>query len=178
VPGADLRIGAIEQLPFPDGAFNVVTAFNALQFAADFVPALAEAGRVTRHGGTVAVCNWGRLRDRDLAVVYGALGDLEPPDGHAAEPRPAVGEPGVLEDLARAAGLEPLRADEVDAPYESPDLATLERALIDGAGFHAVVEHAGADAVHTAIAAAAAPFRRSDGSYRFENRFRYLIARQ
>jgi SAM-dependent methyltransferase len=177
VPDADLRVGAIEALPWPDGGFDVVAAFNAFQFAATLEAAFGEAARVTRTGGSVAVCNWGRRADRDLAAVYGALGDVMPPEPEPDEPPPAVGEPGVLEALARAAGLEPVSAGEIDVPYESPDLATLERALIDGAGFHGAVEHAGGDAVHAAIEAAAAPFRRADGSYRFENHFRYLIAR-
>jgi hypothetical protein len=82
----------------------------------------------------------------------------------------------VLEELALAAGLAPGRSGEVDTPYEAPDLATLERALVVGAGFGPAVEHAGARRVREAIAAAAGPYRRPDGSYRFENRFRYLIA--
>jgi SAM-dependent methyltransferase len=178
LPGADLRVGAMESLPWPDGAFDVVTAFNAFQFAATFEAALGEAARVARPGGLVAVCNWGRVEDRDLAAVYTALGDLEPPgaDG-GGPPRPKVGEPGVLESLVRAGGLEPAGAADVDVPYESPDLDTLERAVVDGAGFHAAVEHSGAAAVRAALESAAAPFRRRDGSYRFENRFRYVIAR-
>jgi SAM-dependent methyltransferase len=46
VPDADIRVGAIEQLPWPDRTFDVVTGFNAFQFAADFVVALAEDRRV------------------------------------------------------------------------------------------------------------------------------------
>jgi SAM-dependent methyltransferase len=178
VPEADLRVGAIEQLPWPDGAFDVVTAFNSLQFAASFEVALGEAVRVVRPGGTVAVCNWGPLTDRELGPIFDALGDLEPPDDddEPASPRPAVGEPGVLEELARGAGLEPVRAGDVETPYEAPDLGTLTRAVIDGSGYHDAVRHSGAAAVHEAIRAAAEPFRRPDGSYRFENRFRYLIA--
>jgi hypothetical protein len=45
-----------------------------------------------------------------------------------------------------------------------------------GAGFGSAVGHSGEHRVREAIAAAAAPYRRPDGSYRFENRFRYLIA--
>jgi hypothetical protein len=82
----------------------------------------------------------------------------------------------VLEDLARAAGLEPRRAGEVDTPYEAPDGATLERALLAGAGFSSAVGHSGERAVRRAIAESAAPYRRPDGSYRFENRFRFLVA--
>jgi hypothetical protein len=56
-------------------------------------------------------------------------------------------------------------------PYEVPDEATLERALRVDAS-----EHVSDDALRQVIAEAAAPFRRPDGSYRFENRFRYVIA--
>ena len=62
LPEADVRVGPIEQLPWADGSFDVVTGFNAFQFAADFVAALAEAGRVTRSGGRAAICNWGESR--------------------------------------------------------------------------------------------------------------------
>jgi SAM-dependent methyltransferase len=165
VPDGDLRVGPMEMLPWPDGAFDVVTAFNALQFAADFGVALRESARVTRVGGEVVVCNWGRRADRELMVVYDALSALEPDD--ESPPPPAVGEPGVLEDLGRAAGLEPVAAAEVDTPWTAPDLPALVDAFVAGAGFDAP----GAD---EAIAAAAEPFRRPDGSYRFENRFRYV----
>jgi ubiquinone/menaquinone biosynthesis C-methylase UbiE len=53
LPEADLRVGAIEDLPWPDTSFDVVTGINAFQFAPDFVAALAEARRVTRSGGRV-----------------------------------------------------------------------------------------------------------------------------
>ena len=170
VPGADLRVGAMERLPWEDGGFDLVTAFNAFQFAADFSAALGEARRVTRPGGAVAICNWGSAEDRELSVVLGALRELEPPSP-PSPPGPAIGEPGVLEELARAAGLDPAQAAEVDVPYEVPDEATLERALLVDAG-----GRVGEAAVRRVIAEAAGPFRRPDGSYRFENRFRYLVA--
>jgi SAM-dependent methyltransferase len=178
VPGADLRVGPMERLPWDDASFDVVTAFNALQFAADFVAALAEAGRAARPGGLVAICNWGRPEDRELVAVTGPLRALasEPPPCPAAAEPPAIGQPGVLEDLARAAGLHPKRADEVDVPYVVPDRATLERAFLVDAGFLDATTQAGEEAARATIGEAAAPFRQGDGSYRFENRFRYLIA--
>lgn len=170
VPGADLRVGAMEQLPWPDDSFDVVTAINAVQFAADVGAAVAEAARVAR--GLVALCNWGS--ERELSAVMGAVGALEPPAPSAPSPR--VSEPGVLASLARDAGLEPRSEGTVAVPYEAPDLATLERALLDGAGFGSVLEHADAATVSRTIAEAAAPFRRPDGSYRFENTFMYVVA--
>jgi ubiquinone/menaquinone biosynthesis C-methylase UbiE len=55
LPHADLRVGPIEQLPWLADSFDVVSGFNAFQFAADFVAALAEARRGTRRRGRVAI---------------------------------------------------------------------------------------------------------------------------
>jgi hypothetical protein len=63
----------------------------------------------------------------------------------------------------------------VDVPFTAPDLRALERALLAGAGFGSAVEHAGEETVRRTLADTAAPFRRADGSYRFGNRFRYLV---
>ena len=153
VPAADLRVGPMERLPWDDGRFDVVTAFNALQFAADFATALAEAARVVHRGGLVAVCNWARPEERELTAVT-----------------------GVLEELVRAAGLHPRQGGAVDVPFEVPDQATLERAFLVDAGLFGAGEHAGVAAARRTIVDAAARFRRADGSYRFENRFLYLVA--
>jgi SAM-dependent methyltransferase len=178
VPAADLRIGAMESLPWDEDRFDVVAGFNAFQFAADMISALREAKRVARPRGQVAVCNWHRPQDCDLSAVFGTLRELDPPtapDGSQPE-RPAVGEPGVLEDLARAALLKPAEAGQLDVPYVTPDHAMLERAFLAAAGFDSAVEHSGERAVRKAIIEAAAPFRQPDGSYLFQNRFRYVIA--
>lgn len=50
LPGADLRTGDIGELPYDDSGFDVVTAFNAIQHAADPKAAVAELARVTRPG--------------------------------------------------------------------------------------------------------------------------------
>jgi SAM-dependent methyltransferase len=179
LPEADLRVGPIEQLPWSDRSFDVVTGFNAFQFAADFVAALAEAARVTRSGGRVAICNWGRVEDRELSALLEPLRELEPPRPPGVPPYdpPPIGEPGVLEELAEQAGLTPEHADEVRVLYEVPDLATLERALLAVARVNGITPVLAEGVVARTAERAAAPFRRADGSYRFENRFRYLIAR-
>src|SRR5918997_6057154 len=59
LPDADLRVGPMEALPWPDASFDVVCGVNSFQFAADTVVALREARRVLRPGGLVAACVWG-----------------------------------------------------------------------------------------------------------------------
>jgi SAM-dependent methyltransferase len=173
VPEADLRRGSMEALPWPDDAFDVVSAFNALQFAADPARALREVARVARPGGLVALCNWGRRAARPVLDVIEAAEALTP---EGVREDVGLGEPGAFEALAAAAGLRPRSAGDVDAPLALPDHAALVRAFVDGGWCAAAVVHAGDAAVRKVVVAAAAPYRRPDGSYRFENRFRFLVA--
>src|SRR6478735_1581426 len=53
--------------------FDVVTAFNALQYALDIDLALAEAVRVARPGGQVALCKYGRPADNEFFAFLAAL---------------------------------------------------------------------------------------------------------
>jgi SAM-dependent methyltransferase len=89
------------------------------------------AARGAHVSGIDAICNWGRVSERDVHAIFEPLSELKPPrPGVPPYDPPRVGEPGVLEGLARQAGLTPQRADDVDVPYEFPDRATLERALL------------------------------------------------
>ena len=126
----------------------------------------------------MAICNWGRIEDCDVHAVSAPLREVEPPPRPGVRPYdpPPIGEPGVLEDLARRAGLAPECADEVEVPYEFPDGATLERALLAFAPIYRIDPQLAEQVVRRTVESDAEPFRRSDGSYRFENRFRYLIA--
>jgi SAM-dependent methyltransferase len=173
-PGADLRVGTLERLPWDDAAFDVVTGFNAFQFAPDMVAALTEAACVTRPGGRVAVCNWGGAGPQDLVAVTHELQALAP--DAALVPRRPVGEPGVLEELLRAAGLRPSAAGDVAVPYAPPDRSTLERGMFAAGNLRHVALHLGPGRAAAALAEAAAPFRRPDGSYLFHSTFRWVVA--
>lgn len=173
LPGADLRVGTLERLPWPDAAFDVVTGFNAFQFAADITVALADAARVLRPGGLLAVCNWGLPEANDLHVLTRAVQALDP--APTLVPRRPIGEPGVLEDMLRDAGLTPGAAGDVAVPYAPPDEATLLRGLLSAGNVGVVVEHAGLDAVRRVLIDGSAPFRRADGSYLFRNTFRWVV---
>ena len=176
VPEGDLRLGAIEQLPWDDDSFDVVTGFNSFQFAAERIDGFREAARVAVPGGRVAVCVWGLAADNELLRMFAALRELAEADDGENDDGPRLGDPGQLGLLAEEAGLAPLEAGEVEVPFEAPDFETLQRALIVDVVRLDLPGRVDDSSVREAIAAAAAGFRRGDGSYRFENRFRYLIA--
>jgi SAM-dependent methyltransferase len=178
-PKGDFRAGEMEDLPWADNTFDVVTGFNAFQYAADVVNALREARRVARPGGRVAMVVWGRAEDCENAGLVAALGKLlpPPPPDDPVPPGPfALSEPGRLERLLEQAGLSPLTGGEVDCPFDFPDLQTAVRGHMSTGVAAAAIRHSGAEAVQRAIAESLEPFRTSVGGYRQRNRFRYVIA--
>lgn len=79
LPGADVRPGAAEQLPFGDGVFDAALAQLVVHFMADPVAGLREMSRVTRPGGVVAACVWDHAGGRGpLAAFWSAVRALDP----------------------------------------------------------------------------------------------------
>jgi SAM-dependent methyltransferase len=112
-PDADLRVGEMQDLPYDDDMFDVVTGFNSFFFADDIVAALREAGRVAKAGAPVVIQVWGPPERCDLTAMRGALAAfLPPPDPNTPAP-PPLWRPGVLEELAEQAGLTPSDAFDV-----------------------------------------------------------------
>ena len=70
-PSGDFRVRDLEALPWPDESFDVVTGFNAFQFADDKARALAEARRVSH--GPVAVVIPTRASESAIALVFKPL---------------------------------------------------------------------------------------------------------
>lgn len=175
-PHGDFRAGEMEDLPWRDNTFDVVTGFNAFQYAADVVNALREARRVARPGGRVAMAVWGRAKDCETAATVTALSKFLPPPPPGAPGPFALSVPGRVEGLLQQAGLEPLTSGEVNCPFEFPDLEAAVRGTMSSGPAAAAIRQAGAEAVRRAIVESLASFQTSKGSYRQRNRFRYVIA--
>jgi SAM-dependent methyltransferase len=176
-PAGDFRLGDIEALPFPDRSFDLVTGFNAFQFAGDPENALMQARRVAAPAGTVVIVVWDKPEGMGAALLVSALKPLLPPMP-AGTPGPfALSDESALRALAAAAGLTPLEILDVDTPWTYPDLATALKGLRAPGVSVKAAEHSGVEAVDRAHSAGLAPFRRSDGSYRVDARFRCLFTR-
>src|SRR6266511_661396 len=57
-PRVDVRLASADDLPFPDGTFDVTIAQLVVHFMTDPVAGLAEMARVTSAKGVVAACVW------------------------------------------------------------------------------------------------------------------------
>jgi SAM-dependent methyltransferase len=174
IPAGDLREGEMTALPWPDHTFDLVTGFNSFQYAHDFVQALSEARRVVKPGAHVVIALWGKDEDCEATAILRAIGPLLPPPPPGAPGPLALGQDGLLERLATEAGLTPSVWVAVDCPWVFPDLETTLQANLSAGPMIRVINHAGEDAVRAALTEALKPFRLSDGSYRLENKFRYM----
>jgi SAM-dependent methyltransferase len=178
VPDGDFRAGDMEELPFDDDAFNLVTGFNSFQFAADPARALSEAARVAEPGAPIAVGTWGRRDQCEAAIVLKASADLGPPPPPGRTPGPfALSEPGTLEGFVEEAGLSASEPVEVPTPWRYPDLDTALRGFTSAGPAIAAIRESGEERLREDITKALEPFADGEGGYRLDNVFRYLIAR-
>lgn len=173
----DFRVGDMEALPFTEGHFEFVTAFNSIQFAESPLNALRQARRMLQPEGVLAIAIWGGPQQAEAAVCLKSLAALLPPPPATAPGPFSLSGPAVLESLVTQSGFESFRKDEVDCLWSYPDLKTLAQGLLASGPGAAAKAEVGAAKARKVLAAAAEPYKIASGGYEFRNRFRYLLAR-
>ena len=177
VPAGDFRVGEMEALPYADDSFDVVTGFNAFQYAASPVNALREARRVARPAGVIVVAVWGSPELCDAAGHLKALGPLLPPPPPGAPGPFALSDEDRLKAFAADAGLAPLAVVDVPCPWIYADLETALRGMLSAGPVERAIRTSGFERVRDAVVGAIAQYRTASGGYHMNNVFRYLIAR-
>jgi SAM-dependent methyltransferase len=176
LPGGDFRVGDMEELPYTDASFDVVTGFNSFQHAANLVAALSEAKRVVRRGGRVAVVTWGRPEDCEHTAVFAAIRALLPQEARGTSSPFTLSEPGRLEALLEQAGLRADDSGEIASTFAWQDSDTAWKAISSAGPTVMAVRSAGEEQVRQAVLDSLLPFRTRTGGYREENTYRYVIA--
>lgn len=158
----DFRTGDAQNLPFDDGAFDLVTSAFGIMFAPDQSRAAAEALRVTRSGGRLVLANW--MPEAFGRDFFGAHVRHAPPPEGAPSPLVWGSEAGINALLGvgtraiafqRGTGYAFFRsvdhAIEVFATYFGPTIRALQ-----------VVGPAGANALRADLAEVIATHNRAD----------------
>lgn len=174
-PGADVRVGDIESLPFDDRSFDVSTAFNAMQYASDPMAALRELARVTRRGGRVVTGQWGEVGRCETEKFFQALRALAPPPPGTPAPLALSGD-GVLERRLVGAGLRPIAWGEAECPFRYPDIETAWSANVSAGPLVRVIGVAGEDAVKGVFRKFWEPCTQPDGTVVQKNVFRWVVS--
>jgi ubiquinone/menaquinone biosynthesis C-methylase UbiE len=178
LPGRDFQVGEMETLPHADASFDLVTGFNAFQYAASPRGALSEARRVLRPGGTVVIATWGMPQDCEAAEHLKALGALMPPPPPGAPGPFALSDEANLKALATDAGFTPVGVEDVSCPWTYPDLETALRGMLSAGPAERAIRNSGMERAREAVTVSIAAYKASSGEYRLNNKFRYLIARR
>jgi SAM-dependent methyltransferase len=132
VPGADVRVGPAEALPFADGGFDRALAQLVFHFVDDPAAAAREMMRVTRHGGTVAACVWDFTGGMTMLRAYwDSAREVDPsaPD----EIERFGGRPGQLATLWHEVGLRDVTDSLLAVSSRYDDFDELWQSFIGGA---------------------------------------------
>jgi SAM-dependent methyltransferase len=125
LPGADVRVAAAEELPFPDDSFDGAFAQLVVNFMSDAERGVGEMKRVVRPGGTVAACTWDYAGEMTMLRAYWDAAREVAPDGAAQADETTMRYSNLadLTDLWRKVGLDEVDGGElwVSAGYEDFD---------------------------------------------------------
>lgn len=178
LPAATFHVGDLEELPFEDGSCDIVTSFNAVQYAGQVSQAMAESNRVLATGGTLAIATWGDPEGMEAADVVTTLTSLlPPPPANAAGPF-ALSDDATLRRFVEAGGFEPYDVFDVDSPWSYPDEAAAIAGLASSGVAAKAISLAGEEAVDRAHRSAIEPFRQRDGGIRFHASYKVVLARR
>jgi SAM-dependent methyltransferase len=123
-PGAQVRLGRAERLPFPDGQFDWVLSQLVID-KVDGPTALREMRRVARPGAVVAACVWDFEAGMTLLRAYWDAAVATDPDGARAAggaERPPYSRPAELRELFSRAGLDTVDVGELVVRADDDDL--------------------------------------------------------
>jgi len=105
VPGADVREGVAEDLPWPGATFDAALSSLVIGFMRDADRGVGEMARVTRPGGTVTACMWDIAGGgmTMLRYFWEAVREVDP--GAEGERRMAGTQEGDIADRLTRSGL-------------------------------------------------------------------------
>jgi ubiquinone/menaquinone biosynthesis C-methylase UbiE len=151
VPGADIRQGAAESLPWPARSFDAALAQLVVAFMADPVAGLREMSRVVRDGGVVAYAMWLR-DDLQVSALFERAAESIGLTPRAA--RPLLADADALRGLAADSGLTHVETSTIRVAASYDGFAELWDTYGLGVGPLAAFYAALDDAQRTAIRAA------------------------
>jgi SAM-dependent methyltransferase len=172
-PAARFVVGDLERLPFADGDFDLVTAFNSVLYAAAPRRALAEIARVTAPSCRAVITVGAGPEQGACAALIAPLARLdELPDRSTLDLADAAAACAAIRD----AGFDSVAATDVafDVDFESVD--DVVRAQLPAGPVAAAIRRSGRAVVEEALQSFFEPTARADGTVRVGLVFRCFFA--
>lgn len=154
--GVTFQQADAQQLPFGDGAFDLVACQFGVMFFPDKVEANREAHRVLAKGGRYLLAVWGRLDDNPASrIIHDTVAALYPddPPGFLARTPFGYSDPEAIRADLEAAGFSHVMMDTVALRSRSTATTTdAAEGMIFGSPLRAEIESRGPGALDRAAA--------------------------
>jgi SAM-dependent methyltransferase/alkylhydroperoxidase family enzyme len=143
-PGADVRVGDMHALPWPEGSFDVVTSCRGIWGTTP--AAIDEVYRVLAPGGRIGVTVWGHLKRSAGVWALAPFTLASPPKVEHQAAMVALGRPGVGEELLAGAGFVDVERIDIPFAWEFADPSAYARALASTGPAYEAIETVGEEA--------------------------------
>lgn len=153
VPGADVRVGRAEQLPFDDATFDVVLAQLAVNFLNNPDTGVREMRRVARPGGVVAACVWDYAGEMTLLRAFWDAARTVDPASALRDEGVVMqyGDPGELSGLWTRAGVREVEVAALQTSAHYANFGELWLPFLSGVGPAGAYAASVSDAVRAAL---------------------------
>ncbi len=177
VPSEKFFLGDMNQLPFADNSFGIVSFIQSLSFAENPLTVLQEAKRVLQLDGFLVVATWGMDASGQLPRYMQTLQKFFPEDKRENNHFVQTGF-GVLESLLKEAGFLTIRSENFSsvANYKDPEEAM--NTVLSSAAAGDAISHSDYQKVYDAVYKDLLPYRQEDNSYRIDHHFKVVYANQ
>jgi uncharacterized peroxidase-related enzyme len=159
-PRADLRVGDMLDLPWPDASFDIVTSFRGIWGTTP--EAVAEAHRVLIPGGRLGITVWGHIKGSPGAWSVQPLALASAPKVKHQAAMVALGRTGAGEALLAQCGFVDIERHDIPFVAEYADPETYARAISSVGPAYEAIEDVGEEEF-TRFAIALARQRVRDG---------------
>jgi SAM-dependent methyltransferase len=149
-PDADIRVGDMHALPWPDGSFDVATSFRGIWGTTP--AALGELHRVLAPGGRLGITVWGHIKRSPGAWALAPFRLAAAPKVANQAAMVSLGRPGVGEDLLARFGFTDIERVDVPFVWEFADPDGYARALASTGPAYEAIQNVGEQAFLTAAA--------------------------
>lgn len=140
-PDSDIRVGDMNELPWEDSTFDVVTSFRGIWGTTPV--ALGEAARVLRPGGRVGITVWGHLKVSPGAWALAPFRMAAQPKVDNQAAMVSLGRPGTGEALFDAYGFVSVRRVDIPFAWEFSDPEMYARALASTGPAYEAIQNVG-----------------------------------
>lgn len=177
LPGVDIQLGSMYDLPWPAETFDVVTSINGVWGGCD--AAVVEAHRVLRSGGWLAISFWGDGQPLDLRPVFKVFAK-HAPETHFKGMRRLndIATHGVAESMLEDAGFVAIERHHRISTLEWPDPEIAWRAISSTGPAVPALEHVGPERLKGAVLDVLEDCRDERGVYRFRNDHQFVLGRR